>query len=136
MHVGGVAQHVVELLADVLAILDRCVAAGRRNVEVVADLARRRVDVHDIAAAALHKAGAALVEEVTLGIGAARRAADEAGVGARARDRLGGDELEPATELISGLSGHQRFSAGGSGAAVKCRQEACHVARGCRIGRE
>ena len=90
-----------------LALLDRCVAAGRRNVEVVADLTRGRVDVDDIAAAALHEAGPALVEEVALGVGAARRAADEAGVGARAHDRLGGDELEPATDLISGLGGHQ-----------------------------
>ena len=110
MHIGRVAQHVVELLADVLAILDRCVAAGRVNVEVVADLARGRVDEDDVAAAALHEAGAALVEEVTLGIGAARRAADEAGVGARARDRLGGIELEPATDLVSGLSGHHQLA--------------------------
>ena len=97
MHIGRVAQHVVQPPADVLAILDRCVA-GRVNVEVVAELARGRVDEDGVAAAALHEAGAALVEEVTLGIGAAHRAADEAGVGARARDRLGGIELEPATD--------------------------------------
>ena len=106
IHVGRVAQHVLELLADVLAILDRCAAARRLNVEVVADLARRRVDEDDVAAAALHEASAALVEEVPLGIRAARRATDEGGVSARARDRLGGVELEPATDLISGLSGH------------------------------
>ena len=127
MHFGRVAEHVVELLADVLAILDRCVAAGRRNVEVVADLARGRVDVDDVAAPALHEAGATLVEEVALGVGAARRAADEAGVGARAHDRLGGDELEPATDLISGLSGHQRFAAAASRTAVNGQQDA-----GCR----
>ena len=100
MHVGRVAQHVLELLADVLAIFDRR-APDRGNVEVVADLARGRVDVDDAAAAALHEAGATLVEEVTLGVGAARRAADEGGVRARARDRLGGVELEPAIYVVS-----------------------------------
>ena len=107
MHLGRVAQHVVQPPADVLAILDRC-AAGRVNVEVVAELARGRVDEDRVAAAALHKACAALVEEVTLSIGAAHRAADEAGVGAGARDRLGGIELEPAMDLVSGLNGHHQ----------------------------
>ena len=109
MHLGCVAQHVVQPLADVLAILDRCVA-GRVNVEIVAELARGRVDEDSVAAAALHKAGAALVEEVTLGVGAAHRATDEAGVSARARDRLGGIELEPAIDLFSGLNGHHRLA--------------------------
>ena len=110
MHIGGVAQHVVQPFADVLAILDRCVTS-RVNVEVVAELARRRVDEDRPTAVALHEAGAALVEEVTLGIGAADRAADEAGVGARARDRLGGIELEPANDLVSGLNRHQQLAA-------------------------
>ena len=92
-----------------LAVLDRRAAGRGVNVEVVADLAGGRVDVDHVAAPALHEARAALVEEVTLGVSAARRAADEASVGARAHDRLGGDELEPATDLISGLSGHQQM---------------------------
>ena len=107
MHIGCVVQHVVQSPADVLTILERC-DTGRVNVEVVAELARRWVDENRVTAPALHKASAALVEEVTLGIGAAHRAADEAGVGARASDRLGGIELEPATDLISGLSGHHQ----------------------------
>ena len=109
MHLGRVAHYVVELLADVLAILDRRAAGRGLDVEVVADLARWRVDEDYVAAAALHKPSAALVEEVTLGIGAARRATDEAGVGAGARDRLGGVELEPASYLISWLNGHCRL---------------------------
>ena len=95
--IGCVSQHVVQSPADVLAIFDRRVTS-RVNVEVVAELARGRVDEDGVAATALHKARAALVEEVTLGIGAAHRTTDEAGVGARARNRLGGIELEPATD--------------------------------------
>src|SRR5690349_4372020 len=98
MHLRRVTQHVVELLADVLEILDRQGAAGCVHVEVVADLSRRRVDEDDTAAAALHEAGTSLVEEVALGIGAAGRATDEAGVCTRAYDCLGGVELEPAID--------------------------------------
>lgn len=69
--VARVAEHIVELLAQVLVVLDRCVAAGRGNVEVIAHLTRRRVDVDEIAAAALYDTGAALMlmEEIALGVG-------------------------------------------------------------------
>ena len=109
MDISCVTQHIVQPLADMLAILDRGVTSGV-NVEIVAELARRRVDEHSVAAAALHKAGAALVEEVTLGVGAADRTTNEVGVGARARDRLGGIELEPANDLVSGLNRHQQLA--------------------------
>jgi hypothetical protein len=65
-----------------LAILDRRAHAGHVDAEVVVELPRRRVDEHDLAGAALNEASATLVEQITLSICAARRATDEAGVGA------------------------------------------------------
>src|SRR5437763_5626751 len=116
MHLTRVANHVVELPADVFAVLVRCLAAGRGPAEVIALLARGRIDVDDIAYAALHKARAAVVEEVPLGVRAARRTTNETGVGARARHRLGRNELKSATKLFGGLRGHQRLATDPRGA--------------------
>ena len=114
MHIARVAKHIIDFLTDVFAVFVGCLATGRGPVEVIAHLAHRGVDVDEIAHAALHKPGAALVEEVAFSVGAACWTADETGARARARDRLRGDKLEPSSELFSGLIGHHRFVTGSS----------------------
>ena len=107
IHLGGVTDDVAQLTVDVLVILSRLAGPGRSDVEVVAELACRWVDVDGLAAAALHEAGAALVKQITLGVGAAHGTVDEVGIGARAGDGFGGVEREPALDVVSGLCRHQ-----------------------------
>ena len=96
-----------ELRSEVNTLLDQASSAQELMQAMVRLLPNRMLKYNWVGFYMLEP-GAALVKQIPLGVGATYGTDDEVGVGARARNRLGGVELEPAPRLVGGLGRHRR----------------------------